>query len=404
MYLLMFTSGSMVYMEADNKYLVLVFIVSLIAWYLMADRKISEKFVLYVCVFLGFQFVIVLYTDGSLSIGSIVSTTLQLLVAYLGLKVIGERFVEIYLKVLTFLAVISLFGFLSDQLGLLDGLVSKLPLLVHDGNPAYEGIFYLFRYTHQWGRNNSIFYEPGAYQGFLNAGLFMLLFVKTKFSNRQKTVYIFLLLITLLSTFSTTGFLIFAVMFGVFMLQSKILTPSSKLALVAVVGIIGLVFAAEFRYVVVDKVTDYLSSEALTDRSNLRSFDVRLDLEIFRRNIFGVGFNDYLKAVSSIGLVSEGQSSSNGVTRVLAIYGLPFWLFIYASYFMALRRLLHGNVAAVVAFGLLLMFFIGESYYVFRPICMAIIAGAFIYHPSRASTIENGDDGCVRSAESAARV
>ena len=380
-YLLMFTSGSMVFMRSDTEYLIAVIFMAVAAWYFFSDRRISEGFVLYVCLFTGFLFVIVLYTKGSLSVNTVISRTLQLVLAYFVLKTLGEKFIETYIKVIVFLAIVSLFGLLTDIFSLFDGVIRSLPQVNRRGDPAYEGILYLFRYSHQEGRNNSIFFEPGAYQGFLNAGLFMLLFLKTDFTVKKKWVYIGVLLTTLVTTGSTTGYLIFAVMFGLFVIKSDALPASGKMLLSAVVVIIGITFATRFEYVIVEKLGSYLSSESLYDSRNLRSFDARIDLEIFKRNIFGVGFNEYVKKVSAIGLVGEGQTSSNGITSVLAIYGLPFWLFLFASYFLAFRRLLDGWLISVMSFGMLMMFFMGESYYVFRPICMAVIAGAFTCEP-----------------------
>jgi hypothetical protein len=71
--------------------------------------------------------------------------------------------------------------------------------------------------------------------------------------------------------------------------------------------------------------------------------------------------------------------SSNGITRTLAMYGIPFALFLFASYYWAFGRLLGGRFIAVFPFGMLLMFFVGEAYYVFTPICLALIAAPFVY-------------------------
>jgi len=141
-----------------------------------------------------------------------------------------------------------------------------------------------------------------------------------------------------------------------------------------------MIFTAQFQYVIVEKINDYTDVEDITDSSNLRSFDALVDMEIFKRHMFGVGFDKYVMMVSSIGQIGQGQTSSNGITRTLAIYGLPFSLFLFASYYFALRRLLGGGLMSITSYGILLMFLLGESWYVFSPFCLAIIAASFVYH------------------------
>src|SRR5210317_2051923 len=97
-YLLLFVSGSLLYNSANDKYLVIVFIVTMLTWFISSDRKINDRFILYACVFTGFLFIIYLYTDGGLSINSIIGTAMKLVLAYLILKMVGDRFVETYIK------------------------------------------------------------------------------------------------------------------------------------------------------------------------------------------------------------------------------------------------------------------------------------------------------------------
>lgn len=383
-YLLLFVSGTLRFMQSSNLFLVIGFIFVLLAWLAYSDRKISNRFILYSVVLAVFLLIIHLYTDGSLSLSSVVATTLKLVMAYLILKTVGDDFTDTYVKVVVVLAAISLFGYLSDTFNLLGGAIRALPSL---GEYGYDGIFYVFGFRRHLDRNNSIFYEPGAYQIFLNVALYILLLVDTRLGRRTQWIFISILLAALLTTFSTTGYLIFAVMFGLFLMESDVISGKAKTILVGVLVSIVLLFSAQFQEVIFEKVEDLLDVQDLRDRSNLRSFDALVDMEIFKRHVFGVGYDKYMKLVSAIGLIREGQASSNGITKTLAVYGLPFSLFLFGSYFLALRRLFSGFIMSTATFALLMMFFVGESYYVFTPFCLAIIAGAFIYDGSRKKNV-----------------
>ena len=378
-YLLLFVSGTMLFREASQQYLILTFVITVIAWALRTDQKIADRFLLYATIFTGFLLTIHLYTDGSLSLGTVIGSALELALAYLIVKTVGKRFTETYIKVVVFLAGVSLFGYLTDQFHLFDSVIRKLPQV---GNNGYEGILYLYRYHYAgYGRNNSIFFEPGAYQGFLNAALFILFFVKTEFGASRRWVYILVLLATLYTTFSTTGYLMFAIMFGLFLFKSEVLSTSSKAVLVGVVLAVLVIFSAKFHHVIVNKIDRYTSIEDITDKGHRRSFDALVDLQIFKRHVFGVGYEKYWQEFGVIGVVSEGSArrSSNGVTSTLAIYGLPFALFLFASYYWAIWKLLGEVFKSIVAFGLLLMFLYGEAYYVLVPFPLVLIAGAFEY-------------------------
>ncbi|HED12115.1 MAG TPA: hypothetical protein ENI62_00385 [Gammaproteobacteria bacterium] len=378
-YLLLFTSGSYFYEHSSSKYLLLAFAASLMVW-LISDRSISNRFVVYVAGFSSFLILIHFYTGGSLEFSSVIGTTLKLVTAYLIVKTVGDRFIGTYINVVVFLAAISLLGYLSDQLYLFDGLIKALPKIkgIDGAGPSYEGIFYLFRFQEHLERNNSIFYEPGAYQIFLNAALFMLFFVKTNISRNRQWLYILILTLVLATTRSTTGYLIFLVMLVFVLTKSKILSGSGKAILASSILLAAAGLSAQFQKVIFEKIQDYFDVADITDQSNLRSFDVLVDLEIIKRHIFGVGYTEYLRQISTIGKVKEGQTSSNGVTLAFAVYGLPFSLFLFTSYYLAFRRLLGPGILSFVAFVMLLIVLVGESYYLMVPYTLAIIAGAFV--------------------------
>lgn len=375
-YGLLFVSGSHIYNQSQNEFLISMFVFSVLAWFVFSDRKINDRFVFYVCIFTGFLLLIHLYTDKSLSFLSVLGTSMKLLIAYFILKTVGKNFLEVYIKVVVFLAVISLFGYLSDRFLLFDGVITQLPRV---GELGYEGIFYLFRFQEHIDRNNSIFFEPGAYQILLNAALFMLFFARTKFSPRRKWVYILILSVTLLTTFSTTGFMIFGALVSLVMVKSSVISNKGKLILIGMVVLAVVVFSVQFQSVMIEKINDYMKIEEVVDSRNMRSFDILVDLEVFKKHIFGAGYEKYLEEVSAIGLVEEKHGSSNGVTRTFAIYGLPFSLFLFTSYYWFFRKFFRGMLLRVVPFGMLLIFLFSESYYVFTPFSMAIISAIFVY-------------------------
>lgn len=408
-YLLVFMSGSLRYNFSDKKYLVLGFLVAVTAWYLFTDRKISDRFLLFSLVFFGFLFSLSLYTGGGITLPSILGGLMKLVIAYLILKTVDSDFVSIFIKLIVFLAVVSLFGNLSDKFNLFDGLIRKLPPV---GEMGYEGLLYVFRFPWHIGRNNSIFFEPGAYQGFLNAALFLLAFTETSINSRTRWIFIVILGATLITTFSTTGFVMFGVMFPVFLYKSRIATFSAKIKIVAAILAVVAVFSAQFYSTFVVKMATYIGGyerEAgvkviqISGAAN-RAEDYRTDLKIFSEHIFGIGYEQYAKEFSSRrqDVSVDGGStalrrdlstdrSSNGITSTLAVNGLPFALFLFGSYYWALRRLLGDFLLANLAFGMIMLFLWGEGYYVGAPIIYAVVAGAFVLERKSAPRAPGGE-------------
>ena len=376
-YFLIFTSGSLLYNQSDDKYLVIVFIATLIAWVIYSDHKISGSFLLYCIVFCGFLFTLSIYTDGSQSLSAVISSTMKLVLAYLVIKTVGEEFTVTFLRVIVFLAAISLFGYLSDIWHVLDGLVNKLSVIPGRG---HGGIFYIFRDTYHPYRNQSIFFEPGAYQAFLNAALFIIFFTNTEISRNKQWIYIAVLLTALVTTFSTTGFMIFLIGFALFLFKSEITTFYGKLVLVGLGILIVSVFAAQFHATFVKKINDYLSANEyeFSWSAQTRSSQLKADIKVIKKHVFGLGLKRYSEEFKLEGR-TDNRGSSNGVTKILAVYGVPIGLFIFGSYYWSLRRLLHDPLLVSGAFVMFMLFLAGESYYTNTPISYALIAAAFIY-------------------------
>lgn len=376
-YLLIFTSGSLRYNQSDDKYLVLGFLVALLAWVAFTGRKISSGFLLYTFSFAGILYALSLYTGGSMSLASVGSVTMKLILAYLIIRTVGERFTVTYVKVMVFLAAVSLLGYMSDTLHLLDGLVNKLPVIPGRG---HDGLFYIFRDTYHPYRNQSIFFEPGAYQGFLNAALFIVFFTIPDLGRRKQWVYISILLAALVTAFSTTGFIIFLCCFALFLYKSDVASLYGKLMMIGIGVVVVSVFAAQFHQRFVEKIDVYLSASEydFTWSAQTRSSQLKADIKVIKKHFFGLGIKKYLEEFRLEGR-TDNTGSSNGVTRILAMYGIPIGLFMFGSYFWAIKRLLYDSVLATGAFVMFMLFLAGESYYLSSPISYAIIAGAFVF-------------------------
>lgn len=375
-YLLIFLSGSIRY-NAEQDFLLLVATVVAVAFLLRQVRRLNAAFVVYATLFFLALATISLYTSGSLSLGSVAGTTLRLIFAYAVLALVKDDFIESYLRVVFFLAVVSLIGFVSDTYLLFEPLVQLLPV-VGDGQ-AYEGFIYAFRYVVQPGRNSSIFYEPGAYQIFLNSALFLVLFITSNWPQSRRLRYLLILIATIITTFSTTAYLMTALILAAAILHSDVIARKYKGFLLFGIATVMLLLSDKIEQVVVFKLQDYLDIQNVTDSSNRRSFDPLIDMQIFSQNPFGVGYEEYRLAFSLTGQVREGAGSSNGITRLLAVFGLPFAVFLLLSYSRFFLKFLRSKMLMALGWGLFIMALWSQSYFVFAPIFLVLIAAQFVW-------------------------
>jgi len=370
-YLLIFISGSSLY--NDNKEIMLMSVFSCsVAFMLISKKRISIIFFFYYLFMLAFLLTLFFYTQGSLQLPSIVGTMMSLFIAYAILSIIREHFLESFVRVVMVIAVVSLIGFSIDTMGFRSVMLSILP------DEVWK-LIYNFAYHKHVDRNNAIFYEPGAYQIYLNAAIFVLAFSNVSIPKRTKLVFFAIFVFTLLTTGSTTGYLMFALLILVILLKSQLLTGKLKVGFL-VFGVMAMASSPLLiSEVIVDKLESYTSIQDITDSGDRRSLDVLVDIEVFKKYPFGAGYKEYARNFSQVGLLKEGAGSSNGFTRTFAIYGFPFTLFFFGSLFFFFYKFLHDRVVIFSGFFLLMVFLYSQSNFVFSHIILALIAAIFVY-------------------------
>lgn len=198
----------------NQKYLIFVYGLYLFFKFLFASQKNYAflnkeviKFTLVIITIFILQFFILGYVSVLGSFNYIYKILLGALVVYL----LGNSFRIRYFEVMYFICAVSLVFFLINKLGI------ELPAIYENGRNKSLLIFTQIEGEDSFGiRNPGMFWEPGAFGGYLL--LIPLLFINNLSylwkNHRNKCVVIF---ITLVSTFSTSAFLIFFLIFTYFL-------------------------------------------------------------------------------------------------------------------------------------------------------------------------------------------
>lgn len=136
-----------------------------------------------------------------------------------------NEFANSFVEVMLFLSVISLIGYVAFLVIIP---LRSMFLVKNAANNVLSNLLLYVSYPGKLHRNFGMFWEPGAYQTFLNLAL---MFEIRRGDTKVKKICIFI--ITILTTYSTTGYLGLAINF-VILLSKREKTNSIKLFIIAI--------------------------------------------------------------------------------------------------------------------------------------------------------------------------
>lgn len=128
-----------------------------------------------------------------------------------------ERFKIKFVDIMVFFAVVSLIGFALGAI--YPGIAQRFPLTIGDASVDYYNAgIYVFMRPKGFGnffltkRNAGICWEPGCYQCFLNIAILLLLEKQNEKGDRHFYTKFAILIMTVVTTISTTGIIILAIL------------------------------------------------------------------------------------------------------------------------------------------------------------------------------------------------
>ena len=272
---------------------------------------------------------------------------LKIIYAYLTIKIVKGSFFSIFEKITFYLALISLplfiiqllnYDLLFKFVGILQNNISFLEFR----NDRFANIFIVTMESHgSIFRNSGFAWEPKGFANFLVLAMLINL-LNNKFRiNRRFLVFT----IALLSTTSTTGFIIaFAILPLIYIINVE---RVNKIALLPVLSMVLLfVLNLDLGYKKIEKeISGRDEYKELLD--DTREFEAR---SLGRFPSFIVDFNDFVKRpMFGYGFNPEERTQSeytklvrvNGISDLLATYGLFGFLLVSMAHYKSLRNYLN---------------------------------------------------------------
>lgn len=146
---------------------------------------------------------------------------LSAMIIYISIPI--NEFVDKYCKIVGFLAIFSLVTFVASIL--FPKFITMFPIVTNNtGVSVHNMIFSVNNTSTSFVSNYGLFWEPGAYQTFLNIAIFFQLFFYEKIGIKR----IIVLIIAIITTFSTTAYISSGLIIVIYFLFVKVLNSEQK--------------------------------------------------------------------------------------------------------------------------------------------------------------------------------
>ncbi len=264
---------------------------------------------------------------------------LKFLYAYLSIKVIGYNFIKYIVNIAYYGSIIS-FPFYILQLlnydlafNLVGFFQNSFDFLSWRNDQMANNIIFTINSDGAL-RNSGFMWEPKGFANFVTIAIIFRLFMNNLVLNDKK---ILVLVLAVISTFSTTGILVLFLILTFYFINKKAIVLLSIFPIFLIISY-SLFINSEILY---KKILYEISLE--------NEYKMLLDKKDYESDVYSLGrigslivdFNDFLKKpIFGYGFTRENRTQSayvklvrvNGFSDLLAVYGLGIFLFFYRYY------------------------------------------------------------------------
>lgn len=341
--LLILTSGAIFFTFLYGKIFTFVLFFSAVAL-LIVNRKVSKKNLTVASII---SLIMILNYLFNLRNGLSIVVLVGIIVRVISIGIISssikiDEFKKCYINILFVLSAMSLPLFYTLQV-----FPSVRFPFMQSG--MIQSAHFIYAPYHTWGwtdvfsRNAGVFWEPGAFQAFINLALIMLLMdydLKKILSReyRKNNIFIIIFIITILSTKSTTGYIIclLAVLYKLFQIFYKRFNKKTLIIITAIVIVFVGILITNSKV-----ISGKFSNNNIS--YNIRKQDIIGSMKmIIEKPITGFGYlsNEGAKKAISYGNISN----SNGMLTFFYMFGIPAGIAYFIAYYYGIKNLTNNNI------------------------------------------------------------
>lgn len=330
----------------------------------------NKKFFLWIVGFIVL-FVCQYCILSSVSIPANVNFIFKFYACFLITVLLGVRFRHVYLSVIYCLSIISLFFYLLNLLGIDFGYsVDRYKTILIYNSIINTGDI----------RNSGMFWEPGAFQGYILLA-FLLYLDDLKYLWQEHKLKIIVLLLTVLSTQSTTGYIVLAIVFLYLLIESR-LSPALKFLTVSAFIVVAIIAFNSFDFLGNKIIEQYEQAIILENGevswSRMGAFVIDVQ-NIARHPIVGNGF---MMSARYGSIAEDMMGTGNGFSGVINIFGLPCITLYFISMFNNLRIM---KLSQKLLFIILIILLLNGEYFLNYPLFWSLL---FVQFPNQLQKCE----------------
>jgi len=370
--LLIAISGNTVILEMGGKYLFIICFLIFASFQLKRSTNYNTNHLYLIFAFLLITVIHTLQFGTSVILSSS-NFILKLAIASLSITLI-PLIGYYYVKTMVFLSVMSLVFYIPMQVGIdLASILSSFDFLPEQ-TVTHIGI-HNFHIPREYARNSGMFWEPGAFAGYLIIAFLFLLSKNIQIKKRE----LFLITVALITTFSTTSYIALFVIILINIIKTNMIKPKMKLIAVPILMLTFLAFSyaiynsSEFLN---SKITDQMNAaiEQSDNYETTRIGSLLYDLESIRKYpLLGASQVISNREADIDEKLVGGQG--NGLSGFAVRYGITgLGVFLFFSY-LSFKKMYQDRKLAIGATFIIMIILSGEQFLNYPLIMVLLFLG-----------------------------
>jgi len=348
----------------------------------ISSKKLDKKFynyaliVILIIIITAIAQKFVLGFVSYLSVGAIITKILLALFTVIYYHQKKINIIDLYIKLLAFLVVISLPFFIINQyiqFGFPTNNIFLKSIIIFTStpyNPDYD-------FTYGIIRNPGMFWEAGAFAGYLLLALVFVAIQNKKFSIVNYKKEVFWIVLGIITTMSTTGFVILSIMIVFYATQHF---KRGKLLVIpaSIITVIFIYSNLTFMQSKIESQYEETLNMRLGDMSNSRFGSLIMDAYYIQQHpIIGNGTNINTRYKYNLEVLDD-IGNGNGMSNFIATWGLPlFLIWFYYVYKFTFNK----TNSRSITLGIIIIIFLilqGEQFLNFPMFLMFFVLPSFV--------------------------
>jgi hypothetical protein len=355
MWLLFFLSGNPIFYKQSwyNGLVVVVGIIIFLLYRPLLNKYLWKKY-FKIALILGIMFIVQQISLGFVSIPFVFGLFIKIFIGAVIITLIGKDLPQVYFITLYWICILS-FPFYIYHMFAGQGIAKIVESITNTNSIG----LYTFRpqNAEMFLRNSSMFWEPGVLQSYINIGIFLNIYrIKNLWiSNKIKCL---VLLVALITTFSTTGYLVAFIILVWHLITISKISLSGKFIMLSFLLFSG-IYMYNTLFFLGAKIEAQVQRNIDSDDLDIGRFGSMLvDIPyIIKHPFFGNGFHPITRYADSPDILErrldgENVGLSNGLTGILGSMGfIPFlylFFFLINSQQAAVRKFAYGLTSLMV--------------------------------------------------------